>query len=94
MLKKGIRWRAGNTIGSWGGIIPMPIIPIAVAALPNGKVLMWSTDMPRGYGPSAFQTYTGLYDPLTGQSSSRLVNNTQHNMVRTRRYTTAEIWVN
>ena len=62
----------------------MPIVPIAAAALPNGKVLMWSTDQQNGYGPSLIWTYTALYDPTTGQNSSRLVTKTGHNMVRPR----------
>ena len=60
----------------------MPLVPIAAATLPNGKVLMWSTDQENGYGPSLIQSFTGLYDPATGQTSSRLITNTGHNMVR------------
>src|SRR5438874_757822 len=56
-------------IGSWSGVIPLQVNPIAAVLLPNGKVLMWSS-----YDRLTFEgdlssnpswTYTELFDPNT-----------------------------
>jgi len=65
--------------GSWGNLINFPIVPAAVAVLPNGKLLTWSAnskDRFGGYG----QTYTSVLTPSTGAVTDRLVTNTGHDM--------------
>src|SRR5688572_29424853 len=32
-----------ETSGSWGPVLPMPVVPVFVALLPNGKILMWDS---------------------------------------------------
>jgi galactose oxidase len=62
---------------AWSGVIPLPVTPIAVANLPNGKLLIWSAggqysfsgDIGNAYG----QTYTGVFDPATDSSTEVLV---------------------
>ncbi len=65
---------------SWTGIISLPVTPIAVANLPNGKLLMWSAFAPYSYegdiGNAQGQTYTGVFDPATDTSTDVLVTNT------------------
>jgi hypothetical protein len=49
---------SSGQIGQWSGIINTPILPVAIALLPNGKVLMWDSV---GDGPTesyANHTYT------------------------------------
>jgi hypothetical protein len=35
--------------GAWTDVIPLPVIPVAAALLPNGKVLMWSSSSGFGF---------------------------------------------
>lgn len=62
---------------AWSGVIPLPVNPIAVANLPNGKLLLWSADQPYSFlgdiGNAAGQTYTGVFDPATATSTDVLV---------------------
>jgi hypothetical protein len=56
--------------GSWSQVIPAPVVPVAEALLPNGKVLMWDSV---GDGPAesyADQSFTraAVYDPKTNTS--------------------------
>jgi hypothetical protein len=47
----------------------LPVNPIAVANLPNGKLLMWSSNQTYSFegdiGNHPSQTYTAIFDPLT-----------------------------
>jgi hypothetical protein len=69
---------------TWTGIISLPVTPIAIANLPNGKLLMWSAFEPYSYegdiGNAQGQTYTGVFDPATGSSTDVLVTNTGADM--------------
>ena len=40
--------------GSWGAPIGFPLVPVAAAMLPNGKILTWSS-----YQPDSFTGGTG-----------------------------------
>jgi len=64
----------------WTAPIAMPIIPIAVANLPDGKLVTWSAWDRYTFSNGPFQTYTALFDPVTNQSSEALVTNTNHDM--------------
>src|SRR5262245_49091711 len=74
------------TAGKWTDVISLPIIPIAAALLPDGKVLGWSTndlttfefDLCPGFPlipctPS--QTLTSLTTPQSGASTFTPVTN-------------------
>jgi galactose oxidase len=60
----------------------MPIVPVAAANLPNGKVLTWSAYAPDNYGTENGwgRTYSAIFDPLTLSSESRVVTETEHDM--------------
>jgi len=55
--------------GSWGPVIQTPSIAVAAANLPDGKILHWAAYQPDTYMPSSGdfqQTYTSIFDPITG----------------------------
>ena len=67
--------------GSWGAPIGFPLVPVAAAQLPNGKILTWSSyavdqfsDSPGGL------TITATYNPATGTVTQRTVSQTGHDM--------------
>jgi galactose oxidase len=66
--------------GSWGNVIPMEIVPVAVANLPNGNILTWSAKDRLAFGGNEGKTYTSIFDPYNETSSTVLVSNTQHDM--------------
>ncbi len=72
---------ASKDMGYWGSVIPLTMVPASAANLPNGKVLFWSANdrftWKTGRGGTA---YTALFDPDTGKSTEKLVNNTGQNM--------------
>lgn len=69
-----------NGSGQWSGIIQMPIVPVAAANLPDGKVLTWSAYDRFAFGGNRGKTYTAIFDPATNTSQELLVSNTQHDM--------------
>jgi len=66
-------------VGQWQ-LIDFPSIPIAAAALPNGKVVTWSSDDRFRFNTGRLQTYTSLFDPSTGVPSEVLVTSSSHDM--------------
>ncbi|KAF1837919.1 arabinogalactan endo-1,4-beta-galactosidase [Decorospora gaudefroyi] len=66
--------------GSWEKTVDFPLIPVAVALLANGKLLMWSAYARDNFGGDRGFTQTGIYDPATGESSQLRVSNTEHDM--------------
>jgi galactose oxidase len=75
---------AASLPSTWTGVTPLAVDPIAIANLPNGKLLMWSANDPFSFagdlGTSNSQTYTSVFDPASGSSSSILVTNTGDDM--------------
>ena len=69
---------------SWTNVINLAVNPIAVANLPNGKLVMWSANNQFSFegdiGGGAGQTYTSVFDPATSSSSQILVTNTGDDM--------------
>lgn len=65
---------------SWGELISLPIVPVAAANLPDGRVLTWSADGEMSFGGTTRQTFTAIFDPVTGEVSQRLVSETRHDM--------------
>jgi len=71
----------GATLPSrWTAPQTLPLVPVAVANLPNGTVLTWSAFDPFNFGGDHGQTYTAIFDPATGNSTLTLVTNTAHDM--------------
>ncbi|KAJ4302626.1 hypothetical protein N0V90_001515 [Kalmusia sp. IMI 367209] len=66
--------------GLWINTVDFPIIPVAVAMLPNGKVLVWSSYARDTFDGAHGFTQTAIYDPATGESTQRVIANTQHDM--------------
>ncbi len=69
------------TQGQWGDVINLPLIPVAAATLPNGKLLLWSSSSKTGFtlGTNP-QTWTSIFDPITTQATDVLITSTQHEM--------------
>ncbi|WP_433372314.1 discoidin domain-containing protein [Actinoplanes sp. CA-142083] len=70
--------------GSWSAPVGFPLVPVAAALLPNGKVLTWSaykTDAFSNADPGVHVlTMTATYDPATGVVTQREVTETGHDM--------------
>ena len=69
--------------GAWGEVFDTGVIAVAMAILPTGKVLLWSSDSPLDASAGSGQTYTALLDPDAEGGPSvteTLVANTDHDM--------------
>lgn len=72
---------ASTTGGKWSAAIPLSLVPSAAANLPNGKLLLWSSDSRLDFDQNlGGHTYTSIFDPVTKTASERLVSQTGHNM--------------
>ena len=79
-----------NVLGPSGSVVPgrgsfsapvgFPLVPVAAAQLPNGKILTWSAFQPDDYVGGYGQTVTATYDPATGVVTQRTITNTGHDM--------------
>jgi galactose oxidase len=67
--------------GTWGAPVGFPLVPVAAAQLPNGKILTWSSYAVDRFtnGPGG-QTVTATYDPATGVVTQRTITATGHDM--------------
>ena len=66
--------------GRWEGPYHTPLIAVAAANLPDGKIVYWSAYDRFWYFRTIGQTYTGLFDPNTKTTIEALVQNTNHDM--------------
>ena len=66
--------------GSWGAPIDFPNIAVAAAALPNGKIVTWSSWDRFNFGGHNPQSYTSVFNTDTLQVEEFLITNTQHDM--------------
>lgn len=73
------RKAAAVSAGKWGPVLPLPIVPVSAANLPDGKVLFWAANDRFSFG-SASNAYTAMFDPATGTATEALVNNMGQNM--------------
>ena len=71
--------KAQAALSRWSAPIKLPIVPAAGAVLPNGKLLFWSADTRNNFGNGG-NTFSAVYDPVTGTTTERNVNETGHNM--------------
>lgn len=71
-----------NSKGHWSKAYKQPLVAVAAANLPDGKVLTWSAHSKMKFGgPKDFgKTITAIFDPITGQSTEALIEDTQHDM--------------
>ena len=71
---------AYSDTGRWSGVIDLDLVPVAVANLPDGKVLAWSAKDKMAFGGTTGRTWTTVFDPQNETFSSTLVTETQHDM--------------
>lgn len=64
----------------WDGPIAMPLVAVAAANLPDGRILTWSAYSKTTFGGEHGRTYTAIFDPETGTSTEGLITNTGHDM--------------
>ncbi len=67
--------------GIWGPVETLPLVPVAASALPDGRILMWSSSRKFGIGP-AREGYTEsvIFNPANGSLTEQRVTATEHNM--------------
>ncbi|EDP70380.1 galactose oxidase-related protein [Flavobacteriales bacterium ALC-1] len=69
--------------GQWSGVIPFDIVPVAIANLPDGRILTWSSKSKFNFGGADGFTYTQIFDPNIGTDGGVLtetLTNTNHDM--------------
>jgi large repetitive protein len=71
---------AQANLAQWSGVVPLPLVPVSAANLPDGKVLLWSAEDRFGFGNDAGRTYTATFDPASDTATERLVSETNHDM--------------
>jgi galactose oxidase len=65
----------------WSGKITFPLVPVAAANMPDGRIVVWSAyDRFKFTSADYGKTYTSIYNPQTGEKTDTLVSNTQHDM--------------
>lgn len=69
------------SVGRWGQMIDIPLVPAAVAMLPNLQVMMWAAYDPLDYlNTDGVTTQTAVYNPADGTVSKRTVTGLSHDM--------------
>ncbi|MEV6599885.1 discoidin domain-containing protein [Actinoplanes sp. NPDC051346] len=71
---------AAPTRGIWSAPVGFPLVPVAAAQLPNGKILTWSAFARDTFAGGSGRTVTATYDPSTGVVTQRTVTETGHDM--------------
>ena len=70
-------------VGSWSAPIPFDVVPVAVANLPDGRLLTWSSKFHDDFGGADGFTFTQIFDPTIGVNGAvlpRKVTETNHDM--------------
>jgi YVTN family beta-propeller protein len=67
-------------LARWSAPVNLSLVPVAGAALPDGKLLFWSAEERFSFGAFTGRTYTSIFDPATNTASERLVNETGYDM--------------
>ncbi|WP_051209827.1 discoidin domain-containing protein [Gelidibacter mesophilus] len=85
LLLLGVKGLAQNaqTVGQWSAPIPFDIVPVAVANLPDGKLLTWSSKYHDNFGGADGYTFTQIFDPSIGSDGGvfpRTRTQTNHDM--------------
>lgn len=71
---------AYSDTGSWSRVIDLGLVPVAIANLPDGKVLAWSAKDRLSFGGTTGRTWTTVFDPQNETSTATLVSETNHDM--------------
>ena len=71
---------AAPSQSSWSPLVSLPLVPVSMANLPDGKVMMWSAEEKFSFGAATGRTYFATYDPASGAVTERTVTETGHNM--------------
>jgi hypothetical protein len=70
--------------GQWSDPIPFGIVPVAVANMPDGRLITWASQFRNTYiNPSDGATFTEIFDPTIGPDGVALgetVSDTDHDM--------------
>ncbi|PMD56242.1 carbohydrate-binding module family 32 [Hyaloscypha bicolor E] len=67
--------------GAWGPTVDFPVIPVAGAQEPSGRVVVWSSwASDQFHSTPGGQTAMSQWNPLTREISQRVVTNTHHDM--------------
>ena len=67
--------------GEWGAVIPFEIVPVAVANLPDGSLITWSSQFRNTFvGSGSGMTYTQIFDPGNDTTLPSTVTQTDHDM--------------
>ena len=65
-----------STLGAWSATVTLPVVPVAVALLPNGNMIAWSSDSATSFegdiGTAPSHTLATYFNPLTGYVSQQL----------------------
>jgi YVTN family beta-propeller protein len=65
---------------TWSAPGTLPLVPVSMANLPDGRVMLWSAESRFAFNTARGRTYTAFFDPATGRSTERLISETGHNM--------------
>uniref|UniRef100_UPI0011EFEAAB galactose-binding domain-containing protein n=1 Tax=Pareuzebyella sediminis TaxID=2607998 RepID=UPI0011EFEAAB len=71
------------TTGKWSAPIPFGMVPVAVANLPDGRLVAWSSKYRDYFGGADGFTYTEIFDPFLGPDGTALgekLSTTNHDM--------------
>ncbi|AZQ57684.1 DUF1929 domain-containing protein [Maribacter sp. MJ134] len=69
--------------GAWSDPIPFDLVPVAVANLPDGRLITWSSKFHDNFGGEDGFTFTQIFDPSIGADGdvlARTVTQTNHDM--------------
>ena len=66
-------------MGKWEPVVALPLVPVAAANLPDGRILTWSAWSRYSYGGSGM-TMTAIFDPEDNSNTEALITATQHDM--------------
>ena len=69
--------------GQWSAPIPFDVVPVAVANLPDGRLITWSSKYHDKFGGGDGYTFTQIFDPSIGNVGEvlpRTVTQTNHDM--------------
>lgn len=69
-----------STAQVWEGPYEMPIVPVAAANLPDGRILSWAAALKDDFQDGGGKTAVSIFDPKSNTSTDRSVQNTSHDM--------------
>ncbi len=70
-----------DTEGEWSDPIPFGIVPVAVANLPDGRLIAWSSQFRDDFNETGDgMTFTQIFDPSTNSTLQETVTDTNHDM--------------